>query len=114
MICARGTGRFTRRIVTPACSKKSRIDWMSGMYVMAGIGLTTLITRLTPVLLPNTPLRTPQMTTEQLFLQWWSESYPNTKAAPHTVMSHVAFAEYVDSVRTKDVLDAISRAGTDE
>lgn len=114
MICARGTGRFTRRIVTPACSKKSRINWMSGMYVMAGIGLTTLITRLTPALLPSTPLRTPPMTTEQLFLQWWSDSYPNAKAAPHTVMSHVAFAEYVDSMRTKDVLDAISRAGAED
>lgn len=54
------------------------------------------------------------MTTEQLFLKWWSESYPNAKAAPHTVMSHVAFAEYVDSMRTKDVLDAISRAGTED
>lgn len=54
------------------------------------------------------------MTTEQLFLQWWAESYPNAKAAPHTVMSHVAFAEYVDSVRTKDVLDAISRAAADD
>lgn len=54
------------------------------------------------------------MTTEQLFLKWWAESYPNAKAAPHTVMSHVAFAEYVDSVRTKDVLDALSRAGAED
>jgi hypothetical protein len=65
-------------------------------------------------LLPSTPLRTPPMTTEQLFLQWWAESYPNTKAAPHTVMSHVAFAEYVDSVCTKVVLDALSRAGAEQ
>lgn len=114
MVCARGSGRVARRIVTPACSKKSRIDWTSGMCVMAGIGLTTLITRLTPVLLPSTPLRTPAMTTEQLFMKWWGESYPNAKPAPHTVTTHVAFAEYIDSVRTKDVLDALSRAGSEE
>lgn len=114
MVIARGTERCTRRIVTPACSKKSRIDWISGMCVTAGIGLTTLIMQLIPAWQTSTPLRRAPMTTEQLFLKWWSESYPNAKAAPHTVMSHVAFAEYVDSMRTKDVLDAISRAGTED
>lgn len=54
------------------------------------------------------------MTTEDLFKKWWSESYPNAKPAPHTIFTHVAFAEYVDSQRTKDVLDALSRAAGEQ
>lgn len=49
------------------------------------------------------------VTTEELFLKWWAESYPSVKPAPHTVFTHVAFADYIDQVRTKDVLDAINR-----
>jgi hypothetical protein len=30
-----------------------------------------------------------------LFLEWFSDSYPNIKPAKHSVMSHVAFAEYL-------------------
>jgi hypothetical protein len=30
-----------------------------------------------------------------LFLEWFSDSYPSIKPAKHSVMSHVAFAEYV-------------------
>ena len=51
------------------------------------------------------------MTTEELFLQWWAESYPHAKPAPHTVTTHVAFAEYLDDKRTKEVLESISKAG---
>ena len=77
---------------------------------MAGIGLITLITQLTPDFLPSTK-RNPLMTTEELFLQWWAESYPHAKPAPHTVTTHVAFAEYLDDKRTKEVLESISKAG---
>ena len=54
------------------------------------------------------------MTTEELFLKWWGESYPHAKPAPHTIFTHVGFADFVDSTRTKDVLDALNRAVTDE
>lgn len=50
------------------------------------------------------------MTTEELFKKWWAESYPNTKPSTHSVMTHVAFADYVDATRTQDVLDALNRA----
>lgn len=53
------------------------------------------------------------MTTEQLFLEWWKESYPHAKPAPHTITTHVAFAEYIDRKRTQDVLDSIAKAGAE-
>jgi len=54
------------------------------------------------------------VTTDELFLAWWAESYPSVKPAPHTVFTHVAFADYIDQVRTKEVLDAISRSAGDD
>ena len=54
------------------------------------------------------------MTTEELFLKWWGESYPHAKPAPHTIFTHVGFADYVDQVRTQDVLDALGRNTTEE
>ena len=112
MTYAPGMGRCTRRIVTPACSKKSKSGWTSFTCVMAGIGLITLIMQLTPDFSPSTKRSSP-MTTEQLFMQWWAESYPNAKPAPHTITTHVAFAEYIDRKRTQDVLESISKAGAE-
>jgi hypothetical protein len=53
------------------------------------------------------------MTTEELFLEWWKESYPHAKPAPHTITTHVAFAEYIDRKRTQDVLDSLAKAGAE-
>ncbi|MEN9726451.1 MAG: hypothetical protein RL434_817 [Pseudomonadota bacterium] len=112
MTYVRGTARCTRAIATPACSKKSRSGWTSFTCVMAGIGLITLIMQLTPDFSSNTK-RNSTMTTEQLFLEWWKESYPHAKPAPHTITTHVAFAEYIDRKRTQDVLDSIAKAGAE-
>jgi hypothetical protein len=79
---------------------------------MAGIGLITLFTQLTQAYSPSTRRSSP-MTTEELFLEWWKESYPHAKPAPHTITTHVAFAEYIDRKRTQDVLDSISKAGAE-
>lgn len=53
------------------------------------------------------------MTTEELFLEWWAESYPYAKPATHTITTHVAFAEYLDSKRTQEVLESIARSGAE-
>ena len=47
------------------------------------------------------------MTTEALFLQWWAESYPNTKPPSQVVMTHVAFAEYFSSPQTQTLLEQV-------
>lgn len=49
------------------------------------------------------------MTTEQLFREWWSDSYPSVPPNSRTVETHVAFADYVDQRRTKEVLESIAR-----
>lgn len=54
------------------------------------------------------------MSLEQLFQDWWSASYPNVKPAPHTVSTHCAFAEYVDKMRTEEVLAQLREAGADD
>ena len=112
MTYGRGTGCRPRQIATPACSKESRNGWSSFTCVMAGIGLITLIMQLTPDSSKSTQ-RSSQVTTEQLFMEWWSQSYPNVKPAPHTITTHVAFAEYIDSKRTQEVLDCIAKSGAE-
>ena len=32
---------------------------------------------------------------EDVFRAWFAESYPNAQPSKHTVMSHVAFAQYI-------------------
>jgi hypothetical protein len=32
---------------------------------------------------------------EDAFRAWFAESYPNAQPSKHTVMSHVAFAQYI-------------------
>ena len=47
------------------------------------------------------------MTTEELFLQWWKESYPNAKPPSHTVLTHVSFAEYFSAYQTQTLLEQV-------
>jgi len=47
------------------------------------------------------------MTTEDLFIQWWRESYSNTKPPSQVVMTHTAFADYFLAQQTKSLLEQV-------
>jgi len=47
------------------------------------------------------------MTTEELFLQWWRESFPHAKPATHAVITHVAFADYLVEHQTQTLLEQV-------
>jgi hypothetical protein len=55
----------------------------------------------------STEIKRSVMTTEELFLQWWKESFPNAKPAPHAVMTHVAFADYAAACQTQTLLEQV-------
>lgn len=48
------------------------------------------------------------MTTEELFLRWWQESY-HFVPGEYAQVTHVAFANYVDSVRRMELLEAMGK-----
>lgn len=47
----------------------------------------------------------------EMFLEWFSESYPNVKPATHSVMSHVAFAQHVLESIDSDMFEEIEFEG---
>lgn len=49
------------------------------------------------------------MTTEELFCKWWVESFARAKPVSQTISTHVAFADYVEQVRTREMLDVLGR-----
>lgn len=100
---------FTR-IATPVCNKRSKIVWTGGTSKTGGITRRMNFTPFTAVSPLN--MEKPAMpSTEQLFREWWSDSYPSAPPNSRTVETHVAFAEYVDQRRTQEVLDSIATAG---
>jgi hypothetical protein len=46
-------------------------------------------------------------TLKQMFIEWFADSYPNAKPATHSVMSHVAFAQYVIESLDKEMFEEI-------
>lgn len=49
------------------------------------------------------------MLLDELFLQWWAESYPHAKPATHTVFTHVAFAQHVLDRQTQVLLEQVRK-----
>lgn len=47
----------------------------------------------------------------EMFLEWFSASYPNVKPATHSVMSHVAFAQHVLESMDSDMFEEIEFEG---
>jgi len=47
------------------------------------------------------------MLLDEMFLQWWAESYPNAKPATHTVATHVAFAQHVLDQQVQVLLEEV-------
>jgi hypothetical protein len=57
---------------------------------------------------PNTARRL-VMLLDEMFLQWWAESYPTAKPATHTVATHVAFAQHVLDQQMKVLLEQVRK-----
>jgi len=53
------------------------------------------------------------MTTEELFLKWWLESYPGTIPGEYAKITHVGFANYLDSIRRMELLQAMGKSDGD-
>jgi len=49
------------------------------------------------------------MLLDEMFLQWWAESYPNAKPATHTVATHVAFAQHVLDQQMQVLLEQVRK-----
>ncbi len=89
---------------------------MPGTFATVAIGATILCILSTP----DSPRSTAPtlggraMQIDEMFLKWWAESYPHAKPSPHAVLTHVAFAEYVEQVRTQEVLGALGPSVSDK